>query len=72
MQPFLAIYETEPTESLLDIFWETTSVGMLSDLNADIETGYDGPSSISFDFSDLKESINPGTAITDEAWPLDK
>ena len=70
MQPFLAIYETEPTESLLDIFWETTSVGMLSDLNADIETGYDGPSSISFDFSDLKESINPGTAITDEAWPL--
>ena len=70
MQPFLAIYETEPTESLLDIFWETTSVGMLSDLNADVETGYDGPSSISFDFSDLKESISPGTAITDEAWPL--
>ena len=72
MQPFLAIYETEPTESLLDIFWETTSVGMLSDLNADIETGYDGPSSISFDFSDLKESINPGTAITDEGLAFNK
>ena len=70
MQPFLAIYETEPTESLLDIFWETTSVGMLSDLNADVETGFDGPSAISFNFSDLKESINPGTAVTDEAWPL--
>ena len=70
MQPFLAIYETEPTESLLDIFWETTSVGMLSDLNADVATGYDGPSSISFDFSFLKENINPGTAVTDEAWPL--
>ena len=70
MVPFLAIYETEPVESLLDIFWETTSVGMLSDLNADIETGFDGPSSISFDFSDLKESIAPGTPVTDEAWPL--
>ena len=70
MVPFLAIYETEPVESLLDIFWETTSVGMLSDLNADIATGFDGPSSLALDFSDFKESVNPGTAITNSAWPL--
>ena len=70
MVPFLAIYETEPVESLLDIFWETTSVGMLSDLNADIATGFDGPSSLALDFSDFKESVNPGTAITNSVWPL--
>ena len=30
---YLAVYETEPTESLLDIFWETSSSGLISDLN---------------------------------------
>jgi len=36
MKPFLAIYETEPVESLLDIYWETTSEGLIVDLNADV------------------------------------
>ena len=36
MKPFLAIYETEPFESLLDIYWETTSEGLIVDLNADV------------------------------------
>ena len=30
---YLAVYETEPVESLLDIFWETSSSGLISDLN---------------------------------------
>ena len=30
---YLAVYETEPVESLLDIFWESTSVGEVADLN---------------------------------------
>jgi hypothetical protein len=30
---YLAVYETKPTESLLDIFWETSSSGLISDLN---------------------------------------
>ena len=42
MRPFLAIYETEPQESLLDIFWETPTVGLLSELNDIITTGYEG------------------------------
>jgi hypothetical protein len=29
----LAIFETEPVESKLDIFWETTSAGLVADLN---------------------------------------
>jgi len=42
MKPYLAVYETEPTDSLLDIYWETTTVGMISDLNADILNTFDG------------------------------
>ena len=42
MIPFLAIYETEPVESLLDIFWETPTVGLISDLNDAIASDYTG------------------------------
>jgi hypothetical protein len=34
--PVLSIYETEPVESLLDIFWETSTSGLISDLNFSI------------------------------------
>ena len=30
----LGVFETSPVESLLDIFWETSSSGLISDLNA--------------------------------------
>ena len=30
---YLAVYETKPVESLLDIFWETSSSGLIYDLN---------------------------------------
>jgi len=30
---FLAVYETEPVSSLLDIFWETSTTGRIQDLN---------------------------------------
>ncbi len=43
MIPYLSVYETEADESLLDIFWETSTTGLISDLNADINTGYNGP-----------------------------
>ena len=42
MTPFLAIYETEPQDSLLDIFWETPTVGLISTLNDAINSEYDG------------------------------
>ena len=31
---YLAVYETEPVESLLDIYWETSTSGLISDLNS--------------------------------------
>ena len=30
---FLAVYETKPVESLLDIFWETSTTGRIKDVN---------------------------------------
>ena len=35
--PVLSISETKPVESLLDIFWETSTSGLISDLNNSIE-----------------------------------
>ena len=35
----LGIYETTPVESKLEIFWETSSAGLISDLNLAIEEG---------------------------------
>lgn len=56
----LAILETAPTVSKLDIFWETTSSGLISDLNTSIEQGTDGASSIeNFDFF-CPENVMPG------------
>ena len=43
MIPFLSVYETRADQSLLEIFWETATTGLISDLNADLLTGFDGP-----------------------------
>ena len=56
----LAVLETAPTVSNLDIFWETTSSGLISDLNTSIEQGTDGASGIeNFDFF-CPEDVMPG------------
>jgi hypothetical protein len=67
--PVLSIYETNPTESLLDIFWETGTVGLLSDLNTDIITGFDGPTSFTATNIELLESDASGHYITDPFFP---
>ena len=41
MSPFLGVYETQPVTSVLDIFWETSTSGYISDLNTDISSGSD-------------------------------
>lgn len=41
MSPFLSVYETSPVTSALDIFWETSTSGYISDLNTDILTSGD-------------------------------
>tara|TARA_R110002074_G_scaffold398561_1_gene590569 strand:- start:127 stop:3819 length:3693 start_codon:yes stop_codon:yes gene_type:complete len=39
MQPSLAVYETEPLESKLDIYWETSTHGLIDYLNTQILDG---------------------------------
>ncbi len=54
MVPWLSIYETAPVDSLLDIFWEsTTGWNYISDINQDVEAGSDAPggfSAVGFEF----------------------
>jgi hypothetical protein len=60
----LAILETPPTISLLDIFWETSTTGLISDLNDDVLTSFEGVSdisSVSFNYVE-NQDIN-GTSV---------
>jgi hypothetical protein len=60
----LAVFETEPSVSKLDIYWETSTSGLISDLNDAINTenpsagGFD-----SFDTSAFNEGIQFGEDI---------
>jgi hypothetical protein len=64
MRPFLAIYETEPQDSLLDIFWETPTVGLISDLNDAILSEYTGAVGWSSYTSNDFNEFDPGNFIT--------
>ena len=57
----LAIMETDPVESDLEIFWETTTEGLITELNQAILGGTADSVSISGFNTDLfKESLAPG------------
>ncbi len=63
---YLSIYETDPTISLLDIFWETSTSGLLSDLNLEAYNNFQGIISVdpaSYNFS-YNESDAIGTNLT--------
>ena len=73
MAPYLSVYETKPVYSLLDVFWETSTTGLISDLNADVLTGYDGAvdfSDILWTFSEASDPANPiSKYITNGFYP---
>ena len=59
--PQLAVMETDPVESDLEIFWETTTEGLITELNQAILGGTADSVSISGFSTDLfKESLAPG------------
>ena len=74
MAPYLSVYETKPVYSLLDVFWETSSTGLISDLNADVLVGYDGAvglSDINWDFTEAKNDGTPNSQyITNNFQPV--
>lgn len=56
----LAVFETEPVVSRLDIYWETSTSGLISDLNHTINTSPDQSSSVSFtsfNTNDFEENL---------------
>jgi len=68
---YLAVYETEPVESLLDIYWETTSAGLISSLNAAILTGTGGGASLSsFNTNNWSEALVSGGDILNAGFQL--
>ena len=72
MKPFLAIYETEPQESLLDIFWETSTAGLISELNDVIATSYQGAFGWSaYSSSDFTEASS-GNLFLSDLSPVDQ
>jgi hypothetical protein len=55
MLPFLAVYETAPFESNIDIYWETTSAGLIVDLNSAVLSDFEGiigTENLSWDFNE--------------------
>jgi len=62
MVPYLAIYETAPVVSELDIYWETSSSGLISDLNYNIiNVDNTIPVDITEPSIDIIESQGPNT-----------
>ncbi|MAO24354.1 MAG: hypothetical protein CMJ25_26690 [Phycisphaerae bacterium] len=71
MLPFLAVYETAPFESNLDLYWESTSEGLIVDLNADIASSNTGAVAFTAIGWDFTEATTNGTAVTAFFQPLD-
>jgi len=61
---YLAVYETTPVESLLDIFWETSSSGLISELNlAVLSENSGGFNLVGFNDDLFFENLTSGSGI---------
>jgi hypothetical protein len=63
MVPFLSEAETKPVESLLDIYWETSLSGNLSDLNSLVDVQDSGLIGANFEAANFPESITNSEVI---------
>ena len=64
MVPQLSVAETEPTETLLQLFYETSTAGLIADLNADVNTGFDGVAGLSALSYAQNEGMAASTNVT--------
>lgn len=68
----LGIYETSPVVSLLDIYWETSTTGLISELNQAISQGFAGPYFINLNGGyNQNEGMASGTKIVSGAFTED-
>jgi len=67
----LAVYETNPVESRLDIYYETSTSGLINDLNAAINTGTNNVAGLyNANVQNFDESKAIGSIITTQWAPL--
>jgi hypothetical protein len=65
----LGVYETSPAISLLDIYWETSTTGLISELNNEIDQGFNGPVYINLNgIYNHNEGMAPGTKVVSGAY----
>jgi hypothetical protein len=70
---YLAVYETEPIQSLLDIYWETSTSGLISDLNSLILNNQSTPGAASFsswNVDTFDEGLAPQSNILAQPFSL--
>lgn len=68
----LVVLETKPTVSRLDIFWESTTASLVSELNTLIESGGSGPAGVgNWDDDFLDEGTEPETTIVQNFYFTD-
>lgn len=68
----LGVYETSPVVSLLDIYWETSSTGLISELNQAISEGFAGPFLINLNGGySQNEGMVSGTKVVTGAFAED-
>ena len=65
MVPYLAIAETDPVTSSLDIYWETSTTGLISDLNTAISES--NPGAVGFTNVNYKQFENQNPNLTGTA-----
>ena len=66
----LAVYETSPFVSQLELFYEASTTGLISDLNYDIQNVATGITGISVTSEEFSEDYAAGTRITEDFFPL--
>ena len=66
----LAVYETSPYTSALEIFYEATTTGLISDLNYEIQNISTGINGIGVTSATFTEDYASGTRITADFFPL--
>jgi len=65
MLPNLSVYETEPFESQIDIYWESTQAGVITELNQDIRTNLTEAMVVL-----AREPDNAGLNCNISEWPI--
>ena len=66
----LAVYETSPYTSALEIFYEATTTGLISDLNYEVQNISTGINGIGVTSATFDEDYASGTRITADFFPL--